>query len=95
MIKLLLMSFVVFFFLLLLFFLLSLFLSAGFSFFNFFEEKLGETVSKLILGLSGIAGFFLLFVGWFKLKIHYVQIGALLVTTSTLYFLSESVKLPA
>jgi len=92
MIKLLLMSFVVFFFLVLFLFILSLLLSAVFGFFNFLEEKLGEPTSKVLFGFSGILGFFLLFIGWFRLKVHYVQIGALLVVTSTLYFLSESVK---
>ncbi len=92
MIKLLLMGFVVLFFLILFFFVLSLILSVIFGFFNFLEEELGESTSKLLFALSGIAGFFLLFTGWFQLKVHYVQIGALLVVTSTLYFLSESVK---
>lgn len=95
MVKLLLMVAVVFFFLLLFFFFLALSFSVVFEFFNFIEEKLGETVSKLLFGLSGAIGFFLIFTGWFHLKVHYVQIGALLITTSTLYFLSESVKLPA
>jgi len=94
MVKLILMLFAVFFFLLLFFLLLSLSLSVVFELFNLIEEKLGETLSKLLFSLFGLVGFFLLFIGWFQLKVHYVQIGALLVALSTLYFLSESVKLP-
>jgi len=94
MVKLILMLFAVFFFLLLFFLLLSLSLSVVFELFNLIEEKLGEPLSKVLFALLEITGFSVLFIGWFQLKIHYVQIGALLVTLSTLYFLSESVKLP-
>ncbi len=89
------MALVVLFFLLLFFFLLALSISAVFGFFNWVEERLGEAPSKLLFSLSGVVGFLLLVFGWFETKVHFVQIGALLTTVSTLYFLSESTKLPA
>ncbi len=89
------MAVVVLFFLFLFFFLLALFFSVLFSFFNCMEERLGETPSKLLLSLSGTVGFLLLVLSWFEMKVHFVQIGALLITVSTLNFLSEPTKLPA
>ena len=89
------MALVVLLFLLLFFLLLALSLSAVFSFFNWVEERLGEAPSKLLFSLLWAAGFLLLALGWFETKVHFVQIGALLITVSTLYFLSESTKLPA
>ena len=92
MIELFLITLVVFFSLALSFFFLLLFLSFVFELFNWLERKMGELPTKLLFGLSGIAGFLLLVVGWFKVDVLSVQAGAFLITLSALYLLSESVK---
>ncbi len=92
MIKLLLITLLVFFSLVLSLFFLLLFLSFVFELFNWLERKVGELPTKLLFGLSGIAGFLLLVVGWFKVDVPSVQAGAFLITLSALYLLSESAK---
>jgi hypothetical protein len=85
-------SLAVLFFLLLFLLLLLFFLGFVFSFFNFIERKLGQPLSKLLFGLSFVAGLYLLLWGWGNLNVHGVYTGAFLVVISTLYFLSESTQ---
>ena len=94
MIELFLITLVVLFSLLFFLFFLLLFLSFVFEVFNWLEGRVGELPTKLLFGLSGISGFLLLIIGWFKVDVFSVHVGAFLVTLSALYFLSESVKSP-
>ncbi len=90
--ELILISLAVFFFLLLFLFVLLLLLGFLFSFFNAVERRLGEPLSKLLFGLSFLAGLYLLLWGWGTANVHPVYVGAFLVVASTLYFLSENTQ---
>jgi hypothetical protein len=85
-----LLSFLLFLTLLFLLLLFTLILDLLFTIFNRVERLIGERLSRLLFAFLFLLGLLLLLTGWISLNPCRLYLGALFLSISAFYFLSES-----